>query len=142
MKRSFIGLLGLIIILVLSLAHPVLATMELTGSWQVVEIGGSPVAAGQPNRKPHLVFSTEGRASGSTGCNRFTGTYQCDGKSLKFSHLAMTKMACPPPLDALERAFIQAMAATVAAQESGNTLELLDGFGNVQMRLQGQYGLK
>ena len=136
MKWSFMGFLGLIVILGLTLTHSVQAAMELTGSWRVVEIGGYPVAAGQPNREPHLVFSGEGRVSGSSGCNRFSGTYLQDGQSLKFSPLAMTKMACPPPQDALERAFIQAMAGTAAARMSGTTLELLDGLGNVQMRLQ------
>ena len=48
----------------------------------------------------------------------------------------MTKMACPPPLDAQERAFIQAMKATASVRESGNALELLDAGGKVQMRLQ------
>ena len=49
--------------------------------------------------------------------------------------LAMTKMACPPPLDALERAFIQAMAGTVSVKRSCNTLDLLDASGKVQMVL-------
>jgi heat shock protein HslJ len=92
----------------------------------------------QPNREPHMVFTAEDRISGSTGCNRFTGTYQQDGTALKFSPLAVTKMACPPPLDALERSFLQAMAATAKVRESGKTIELLDAGGNVKLRLQGQ----
>lgn len=137
MKSWTMGFLALLVIVGLTLAHPVQAAVELTGSWRVVEVSGNPVTNCQPNREPHLVFS-EGRVSGSTGCNRYTGTYQQDGKSLKFSPMAVTKMACPPPLDALERAFLQAMAATTAMRKSGITLELLDAGGNVQMRLQGR----
>jgi heat shock protein HslJ len=138
MKRSTMELLGLLVIVGLTLAQPARAAVALTGSWQVVEVSGKPVTDCQPNREPHLVFTAEGRVSGSTGCNRFTGTYQQDGTSLKFSPFAVTKMACPPPLDALERSFLQAMAATAAMRQSGTTLELLDAGGNVQMRLQGR----
>ena len=138
MQRLTMGLLGLLVIVGLSLAHPVRAAVELTGSWRVVEVGGKPVTECQPNREPDLVFTAEGRVSGSTGCNRYTGTYQQDGTSLKFSPMAVTKMACRPPLDALERAFLQAMAGTAAMRKSGTTLELLDAGGNVQMRLQGR----
>ena len=137
MKWSTFSSLATLFILVLFLAHPAQSAMALTGqTWQVAEICGHPMAAGQQDRQPHLVFSAEGRMSGSTGCNRFTGTYQLNGKSLKFSPLAMTKMACPPPLDAQERAFIQAMKATASVRQSGNTLELLDAGDKVQMRLQ------
>ena len=137
MKWTSFSFLAIVFGLVLVLGHPAQAVTALTGStWQVVDIGGNPVAAGRPERQPHLVFSPEGRISGSTGCNRLTGTYQLDGKALKFSPLAMTKMACPPPLDAQERAFIQTINATASVRESGNILELLDAGGKVQMRLQ------
>jgi heat shock protein HslJ len=113
------GFLGLIVILVLSLVHPAQAARELTGSWRVVEVSGKPVTECQPNREPHLVFTVEGRVSGSTGCNRFTGTYKQEGTSLKFSPFAVTKMACPPPLDALERSFLQAMANAAVGNNPG-----------------------
>jgi heat shock protein HslJ len=137
MKWWILGFKCMCLVLLLVLAHPAQSAMGLTGqTWQVAEICGNPTAAGQQDRPPHLVFSAEGRISGSTGCNRLTGTYQLDGKALKFSPLAMTKMACPPPLDAQERAFIQAINATASVRESGNILELLDAGGKVQMRLQ------
>jgi heat shock protein HslJ len=139
MKRFICGSLATLLILALIIVYPAQASCELAGpTWKVVEIGGNPVAAGESGREPHLVFSGEGRVSGSSGCNRFTGTYMQDGESLHFSPMAMTKMACPPPQDALERAFIQAMAGTAAMRQSGGTLELLDAGGNVQMRLQGR----
>jgi heat shock protein HslJ len=137
MKKSIFGFLVTLFILVLIMVYPAQATLELVGpTWQVVEINGSPVSCDQSKRGPNLVFSGEGRVSGSTGCNRFTGTYTQDGNSLKFAAMAMTKMACPPPLDALERSFLQATAATASVRKSGETLELLDAGGKVQMRLQ------
>jgi heat shock protein HslJ len=84
-----------------------------------------------------MMFSAEGnRVSGSTGCNRFTGTFTRTGASLRFSPLATTKMACPPTLDAQERAFLAALQATTALHLAGNTLELKDASGTVRMRLE------
>jgi heat shock protein HslJ len=45
-------------------------------------------------------------------------------------------MACPPPLDAQERAFLEALQATAAVHIAGNTLELKDASGKVRMRLE------
>jgi heat shock protein HslJ len=134
---STLSCLGALTALVLTLGSPAQASCELVGPyWQAVEIDGSPVPADQSKREPHLVLNAAGRVSGSTGCNRFTGSYQQDGNSFHFTPLAVTKMACPPPLDALERSFLQAMAATAALRQSGNTLELLDTTGQVRLRLQ------
>jgi heat shock protein HslJ len=105
--------------------------------WRAVEISGTPTAPLPKQREAHMMFSAEGnRVSGSTGCNRFTGTFTQTGDSLRFSPLATTKMACPPPLDAQERAFLQALHATAAIHLAGNTLELKDASGKVQMRLE------
>jgi heat shock protein HslJ len=50
--------------------------------------------------------------------------------------MATTQMACPPPVDALEKAFLQTMGATTSVRISGNTLELKDAAGKVRMRLE------
>ncbi len=57
--------------------------------------------------------------SGSTGCNRLTGSYEQDGNSLRFKQMATTKMACPPPVDAMERAFLQVLGATTGCNSPG-----------------------
>lgn len=48
-------------------------------------------------RVAELLFDSKtGKISGTTGCNRFTGTYTADTTSLSFSqNLALTRMACP-----------------------------------------------
>jgi heat shock protein HslJ len=105
--------------------------------WRAVEIDGSPVTPQPKKREAHLVLMSEGkRVSGSTGCNRFTGTFEQTADGFRFSQMAVTKMACPPPLEALERAFLQALNVTAAVQISGNTLELKDASGRVRMRLE------
>jgi heat shock protein HslJ len=137
MKWLTLSCLGVLVALVLNLVSSAQAEFELVGThWRVVEINGSPVEAAEPKREPHLVFNAEGRVSGSSGCNRIAGAYKQDAGSLSFTPLAMTKMACPPPLDAQERSFLQAIEATTALRQSGNTLELLDAGGKVRIRLQ------
>jgi heat shock protein HslJ len=137
MKWSTLSCLGIMVALILTMGVPAQADCGLVGTyWRAVEIDGSPVSL-QPNkREAHLVFNAEGRVSGSTGCNRLAGSYKQDGNALRFTPLAVTKMACPPPLDSLERSFLQALEATSAIRLGGNTLSLLDAAGKVRMRLE------
>jgi heat shock protein HslJ len=137
MKWLPLGCLGILFVLILMCGSFAQSESELVGTnWQVVEIDGSPVAAGQSKREAQMVFNAEGRVSGSTGCNRFTGAYKQEATGFRFTPLAVTKMACPPPLDAQERSFLRAMEGVAAVRQSGKTLELLDAGGKVRMRLQ------
>ena len=110
----------------------------LTGTyWRAVAIDGNPVAPQPEKRQAHLLFNRAGsRVSGSTGCNRITGTFTDTAPGLCFSQMAATKMMCPPPVDAQERAFLAALNATAARQISGNVLELKDQEGRVRLRFE------
>lgn len=76
----------------------------------------------------------EGRVAGTTGCNRYGGTYRIDGPSLSFGPLAMTRMACLPPRDAVERAITAALESTAGCAVIGDVLELTDAEGNTVLR--------
>ncbi len=70
----------------------ILAPEALSGTnWIFVSIGGVPVAGDRPAT---LAFD-ERKLSGSAGCNRFSGSYASDGKTLRAGPLMATKMACP-----------------------------------------------
>lgn len=43
---------------------------------------------------PHLVFSDDGRVSGSDGCNSLSGSWKADGEAIIVSDVASTLMAC------------------------------------------------
>jgi heat shock protein HslJ len=58
--------------------------------------------------RPSATFRN-GTVAGSTGCNRYTGPYTVEGDSLELGNLATTRMACPPPADAIERAYLAAL---------------------------------
>jgi heat shock protein HslJ len=56
----------------------------------------------------------EGTASGSGGCNNYTGPYEVDGDSLTIGPLAATMMACEEPKQTVETTYLQALEAADA----------------------------
>lgn len=78
-------------------------------SWTFVSIGGVPVAGDRPTS---LQFDGE-RLSGSVGCNRFSGSYSADGRTLTAGPLMATEMACPGPAMTQEAAFFKLMQGPV-----------------------------
>ncbi len=55
-----------------------------------------------------LMFQ-DGQVSGSSGCNRFHGAFEVDGKALSIGPLATTRMACEDAVMAQEREFLSAL---------------------------------
>jgi heat shock protein HslJ len=89
--------------------------------WVAETIEGQPVSTGIAST---LELDADGNASGSTGCNQYTGTTAIDGTQLHFGQLAMTKMACMEPAMAQETHFIQALGRTDRWSLEGETLLL------------------
>ena len=88
----------------------ILAPGELAETnWTFVSIGGTPVAADRPTS---LAFDGK-KLSGSAGCNRFSGTYTSDGRTLRAGPLMATEMACPGAGMRQEGAFFTLMRAPV-----------------------------
>ena len=65
---------------------------------------GVDFAKGLPVVEFHL---TDNRVFGSTGCNRISGGFEAKGKTITFSQMAITRMACPNM--AFERDFLKAI---------------------------------
>lgn len=59
--------------------------------WVPLEIDGVAVPEGAGLS---LEVSPEGKVTGTTGCNRFTGTADLDAGVMQFGPLAVTEMAC------------------------------------------------
>ena len=55
-----------------------------------------------------LIFS-DGLVSGSSGCNRFHGSFKAEGNALTIQALATTRMACEGEVMAQEQEFLQAL---------------------------------
>lgn len=84
---------------------------ELTGTWTLVEWsdGASNIQRPLPSAPVTAVFSGA-QVSGSTGCNRYTGSYQVlNQQVLSVSPLASTKRACLPPVMKQESAYLTAL---------------------------------
>jgi uncharacterized lipoprotein YbaY/heat shock protein HslJ/uncharacterized lipoprotein NlpE involved in copper resistance len=97
--------------------------------WKLIELDGRPVAmAAAQQREARITLADAGaRVFGFCGCNNLIGAYVLDGGALRFTQLAGTMMACPPPLMALESQLHQALRATDAYRIDGQRLSLLAG---------------
>ena len=105
-------------------------------TWIAIEIDGQALDATNSQRQPTIVLSGDtSRVSGSTGCNRISGTFTQQGNGLRFGMLAMTRVACVPDRSATENAFAAAMDATASQAIENQILELRDASGTVRMRL-------
>ena len=83
---------------------PVIAG-TLAGDWHVADLnGGGAVARAQ------LRFEGE-RVAGTAGCNRFTGGWRQEGQTISFGTLALTRMACPPPVMEVESRLLALLQA-------------------------------
>lgn len=100
---------------------------SLNGSeWQLVTVGGAPAVAGA---EATILFSV-GKAMGTTGCNRYTGSYTEGGNGvIEFGPMASTMMACPGPQMQQEQAFLKALdeAAGYTLAEGRLTLKGANG---------------
>ena len=104
--------------------------------WSLSRLADAPVAAAEVTSEPHLVLApAEGRVTGSTGCNRMTGSYALDGAKLSFGPIASTKMACALGMDT-ERRFLTALSAAASWRFREGRLELLDAGGSVVAELE------
>ncbi len=68
----------------------------LTGiDWRLASLGPAGAETGVvAGTTVTLKFGEDNRATGSTGCNSFSGTYQVRGDNISFSRLVSTRRAC------------------------------------------------
>jgi len=100
--------------------------------WRILSLAGEPVTTAEGRREPHVILrSADGRDgwSATAGCNKLSGELTVAGPTIAFGPGAATRMACPPPLDRLEAALVQALAASTQWRIEGDRLELLDEAG-------------
>jgi heat shock protein HslJ len=109
-------------------ASPAQPSLDST-TWRLVELAGTPAIDG--DRGARLTFLGDG-ITGTTGCNRLSGTFTRSGEELRFGPAATTRMACVDPrLNQQERDFLAALGATDRHRVAGDTLVLLGRSGPV-----------
>lgn len=98
----------------------------LQDDWVLTELQGQPVAAGARGELPRLEISlTEGRVTGTTGCNRLNGPVKADTRQIQFGSLSTTRIACLGELGQLESKFLSELSKPLAYRVGDNKLTLL-----------------
>jgi heat shock protein HslJ len=101
--------------------------------WVPIEIEGVPASE---VTRAFVQFGDDGRLSGNSGCNRFTGSYRIDGETLRIgSRVAMTRMACPQAVMEEEARLVQALEAARGFSRNGIALEMTGEDGATVLRM-------
>ena len=108
--------------------------------WKLVQMGdGSHVSAYDNQPEPHLVLASgTGRFHGAGGCNRLHGSYSLDGRWLRLSAVASTRMACAQGRR-MEQLFLDTLPQVSSYAVQGQKLTLSDADGRVLLRFEAVY---
>jgi heat shock protein HslJ len=83
---------------------------------------------------PTMTYDPAGTVSGSAGCNQYNGPATLDGSTISIGPLASTKRACvDEAANTQEVAFLAALENATTLQRRGDTLELRDDSGALQV---------
>lgn len=98
--------------------------------WRILSVGEVILGNQNGGRDPHLSLqSAGGEFTSSVGCNVVNGSYTLDGTSLSIGAGPMTLMACPPPLDEIERLWTTNLSNVAEVIVTGPTMEMRDADG-------------
>lgn len=111
---------------------PALAPETLANtSWRIVAINGATVPDGD---RYQIEFGAD-QISGRAGCNRFNGSYSISREGFQAGPLAMTRMACPGPAMAHERAVADILRGRVRLYYPDGETLVMRGAGGGEIRL-------
>lgn len=105
---------------------------DLAGKeWKLVSLKSGGTSYGIEDKVPTINFETDGKIKGNGGCNNYFGNFSLDGRTLSFSDIGSTRMACEETMD-LEGAFLKVLENELRALFSEGQL-LLSADGGNQM---------
>jgi putative lipoprotein len=90
-------------------------------AFKAESLAGKPF---DPVALPTLKVASDGKAGGSTGCNRYFGAVAVSGEAMKVSGFGMTRMACFDGAGDNERRFTAALGSATAWRMDGTRLVL------------------
>jgi len=136
LRRSVLAVLVLMTVALLAQAQTSrdLSTDQrvLAGTeWRLVSFGSAGSEASLvAGTTVTLKFGEDGRASGSTGCNSYSGTYQVRGDVIIFGRLISTKRAClDQNANQQEQRFLSALESANRFRLSSNRLTIMSERG-------------
>jgi heat shock protein HslJ len=95
-------------------------------NWKLATLNGQPALA---DYSATMLFGAKDELAGSTGVNRYMGTYQASGSNLTLKPAASTQMAGPEPAMKQETEFLAALSATKTYTSDDSKLTLKDSGG-------------
>jgi heat shock protein HslJ len=104
----------------------------LGGKWRIVAVSGAEALDAS---RTHAEFAGD-RFASTVGCNRIFGRPAIAESQLSFGPMASTRMACPPPLDGVERQYLAALQDVSAYRLEGSTLVFLNAAGDASVTLE------
>ena len=124
--------LALAIAVTLPFSAAALARAEPSGTWVLREIEGRAAVA-----QAHTTLDlSDGRISGSGGCNSYFGRGRIADGRVSVGLLAMTKMGCEPDVLEQEARFASALPSSVRYEIDGaGAMRVYDAKGRLTMRL-------
>jgi putative lipoprotein len=104
------------------------------GRWRAEAIRNRGVA---PDLRAVIEIATDGKVTGSSGCNRISGRATVAGAQMSFGPIISTKMACASAIMDQESLFLSALADTRLwrIDETRDKLILVDAHGVTVLRL-------
>lgn len=90
--------------------------------WGLAELAGNALVS---DSGITAQFTSDGKVSGSAGCNQYAGTYTVSGNTIQISSpLAATMMACAQEVMQQENAYLKALGEAKTYAVSGDQLTL------------------
>lgn len=111
---------------------PVAVNAPLVGpTWRLAGLADNATArSALASPSATLIFSPDGRLSGTTGCNDVSGIYTTSGNTLSIGPLAATERAClDPGATAQEQEMLAALGAAATYEIRGDRLTMTDSSG-------------
>jgi heat shock protein HslJ len=116
---------------------------ELAGSsWDVIGYNNGKEAVVSTIIGSELTaeFSTDGKVSGSAGCNNYNASFETDGDTIKIGPAASTRKMCDTPEGVMDQeyAYLSAIQNAATYKIAGTKMEMRDADGamvaNFQLR--------
>ena len=111
----------------------VAAPASLAGRWRITSVRGADAL---DVARTQAEFAANGRYASTIGCNRIAGKPTIAGSQMTFGPMMATRMACPPPLREVERAYMAALSGVRSYKLAGGALAFLGEDGEPLVTLE------
>ena len=99
-----------------------LPNAPVTGTnWFAYNLYGTATKPANGDAVPHLLLHSAAAVNGTTGCNRYSGSYSLKSNRIDIGVLSVTEMACISHPEQ-EQAFLRALAAIDEVRVDGHTM--------------------